>query len=103
MTNDEIMLADSEYWAGTMSGAEFLTAVGFDAATARIAYLETEYGRFLDSDGHAIDTGEVGLTRCMHRSWFSLLIAAAETPPLTLKEEMIKAWPFPVVNGLTQS
>ncbi len=72
MTDYEIMLADSEYWAGCIGGNELIDAIT-EAGVARIAFLETEYGKVKDSDDTYFSSKSFD-----HRSWFSLLIAEAE-------------------------
>lgn len=90
MSDYEIMLADSEYWAGTISGKEFLEAVT-ETGVARIAFLESEYGKIKAYYDDYFATQSFD-----HRSWFSLLIAEAEK---TSEELIVENWPFPVVHG----
>jgi hypothetical protein len=90
MSDYEIMLADSEYWAGCISGKEFLEAVT-ETGVAQIAFLETEYGKINGCGGEYFSTKSFD-----HRSWFSLLIAEAEK---TSEELIVENWPFPVVHG----
>lgn len=93
MSDYEIMLADSEYWAGCVGPKQLLEEIGV-GAIARIAFLEAEYGKLSKAESFVIrgnmDINEYHITR----SWFSLLIAEAEK-----YNELIKDWPFPVVHG----
>lgn len=88
MTNEELMIADAEYWFGTLSGGELSEFAG-EGGIARIAALDEFYGCKRNAEGE-----HMNFIDFQHRSWFALLIAEVEKDP-----EDVANWPFPVVHG----
>jgi len=88
MTNEELMIADAEYWFGTLSGGE-LVAMATMGGIARIAALDEFYGCKTNAEGE-----HMNFIDFQHHSWFALLIAEVEKDP-----EDVANWPFPVVHG----
>lgn len=93
MTNEELMIADAEYWLGIIGGGE-LICVAKEGGIARIAALCTFYGKNVNADSEYEATGIEGVSSFEHNSWYSLLIAEVESNP-----EDVANWPFPVVHG----